>query len=181
MIYVALLRGINVGGNNKISMQELKTTFEDAGMTSVVTYINSGNVVFSDSVYKQSELASLLEEGILKDFGLAIKVLVRSLDEIAEVMGALPDHWQNNKEMKSDVMFLWEEVANATVLDQVTIKAGIDNVIYLTGTILWSVDKVNQSKSGMSRLASSKLYKKMTIRNVNSLRKIYAIMQDIQE
>lgn len=128
MIYVALLRGINVGGNNKISMQELKTTFEDAGMTSVVTYINSGNVVFSDSVYKQSELASLLEEGILKDFGLAIKVLVRSLDEIAEVMGALPDPWQNNKEMKSDVMFLWEEVANATVLDQVTIKAGIDNV-----------------------------------------------------
>lgn len=106
MIYVALLRGINVGGNNKISMQELKTTFEDAGMTSVVTYINSGNVVFSDSVYKQSELASLLEEGILKDFGLAIKVLVRSLDEIAEVMGALPDPWQNNKEMKSDVMFL---------------------------------------------------------------------------
>ncbi|KAA2291787.1 DUF1697 domain-containing protein, partial [Clostridioides difficile] len=48
MIYVALLRGINVGGNNKINMKQLKETFEQAGMLDVVTYINSGNIIFAD-------------------------------------------------------------------------------------------------------------------------------------
>lgn len=46
MVYVALLRGINVGGNNKIDMKLLKQTFEQAGMNDVVTYINTGNIIF---------------------------------------------------------------------------------------------------------------------------------------
>lgn len=49
MVYVALLRGINVGGKNKIDMKLLKKSFEQAGMNNVVTYINSGNIVFTDS------------------------------------------------------------------------------------------------------------------------------------
>jgi uncharacterized protein (DUF1697 family) len=49
MTYVALLRGINVGGNNKVEMKKLKTTFETLGFTSVVTYINSGNIIFNTS------------------------------------------------------------------------------------------------------------------------------------
>ncbi len=47
MVFIALLRGINVGGNNKIDMKLLKQTFEQAGMNDVVTYINTGNIIFS--------------------------------------------------------------------------------------------------------------------------------------
>lgn len=79
MIYVALLRGINVGGKNKIEMRKLKATFEKAGMSEVTTYINSGNVIFSDSRRKPPRIVSVLEKAIAADFGLQIKVLIRDL------------------------------------------------------------------------------------------------------
>lgn len=56
MIYVALLRGINVGGKNKINMKTLAVSFEEARMTSVTTYINSGNIIFKDEGHSQSQL-----------------------------------------------------------------------------------------------------------------------------
>ena len=64
MVYVALLRGINVGGKNKVGMKELKAAFEEAGMTSVRTYINSGNVIFSSGIRGRARLGALLEEAI---------------------------------------------------------------------------------------------------------------------
>ena len=77
MIYVALLRGINVGGKNKVEMRKLKATFEDAGMGNVTTYINSGNVVFTDNRRKPPRIVSVLEEAIAADLGFEIKVLIR--------------------------------------------------------------------------------------------------------
>lgn len=62
MIYIALLRGINVGGKNKMDMRQLKQTFERAGMNNVVTYINTGNIIFSHDGLTRRELAPILEE-----------------------------------------------------------------------------------------------------------------------
>jgi hypothetical protein len=70
MIYVALLRGINVGGKNKVDMKKLKKCFEDIGMRKVTTYINSGNVIFEDTDHTKDEIATMLEKAILKDFSL---------------------------------------------------------------------------------------------------------------
>ncbi|SDJ08863.1 DUF1697 domain-containing protein [Salimicrobium halophilum] len=178
MNYVALLRGINVGGRNKVDMKLLTQTFEKAGMNNVVTYINTGNIIFSNDTLSKTDLSHSLEEAIYDDFGLHIKVVVRSLEDMKEVITALPDTWQNDKEMKSDVMFLWEEVDDESVLEKVVIKADIDTVKYVPGAILWSVDKKDVTRSGMSKLAGSKLYKKVTVRNVNTTRKIYELMQN---
>lgn len=68
MIYIALLRGINVGGNNKVAMLELRSVFEQAGMKNVTTYINSGNVIFESELSK-NKLASMLELAIEQKFG----------------------------------------------------------------------------------------------------------------
>ncbi|MFT3751872.1 MAG: DUF1697 domain-containing protein [Paludibacter sp.] len=68
MIYVALLRGINVGGNNKVEMKKLKSTFELLGFTNVVTYINSGNIVFEDISKEQVVIVNEIEKAIKKDF-----------------------------------------------------------------------------------------------------------------
>ncbi|MDQ3501393.1 MAG: DUF1697 domain-containing protein, partial [Actinomycetota bacterium] len=76
MVYVALLRGINVGGKNKVEMKKLKATFEGAGMTDVTAYINSGNVVFKSTARKAAELEAKLEKAIERDFGFSIKVLL---------------------------------------------------------------------------------------------------------
>ncbi|MBS4214734.1 DUF1697 domain-containing protein [Neobacillus rhizophilus] len=177
MVYIALLRGINVGGKNKIDMKLLKQTFEQVGMNDVVTYINTGNIIFSYKGLSKPELSLILEKAIHNDFGLQIKVVVRSVDDVRRIINAIPDTWKNDKDMKSDVMFLWDEIDDESVLENLVIKPNIDTVKYVPGAILWSVDKKNVTKSGMSKIVGSKIYKQVTVRNVNTTRKIYELMQ----
>jgi len=177
MVYIALLRGINVGGKNKIDMKLLKQTFERVGMNDVVTYINTGNIIFSYKSISKTELSCILEEAIHNDFGLLIKVVVRSFDDIRGIINAIPDTWKNDKDMKSDVLFLWDEIDDESVLMNLVIKPNIDTVKYIPGAILWSVEKKNVTKSGMSKINGSKIYKQVTVRNVNTARKIYELMQ----
>lgn len=177
MVYIALLRGINVGGKNKIDMKLLKQTFERVGMNEVVTYINTGNIIFSNNGLSKIELSAILEESIHADFGLQIRVVVRSLEDVRGIINAIPETWTNDKDMKSDVMFLWDEIDDESVLEKLVIKSGIDTVKYSPGAILWSVGRENVTKSGMSKIIGSKIYKQVTVRNVNTARKIYELMQ----
>ncbi|MGQ8872686.1 DUF1697 domain-containing protein [Paenibacillus sp. TSA_86.1] len=184
MIYVALLRGINVGGNNKIGMKQLKETFEQAGMHKVVTYINSGNIIFADNQERtdaHAELSEILEQAIAADFGLQIKVLVRDMNEMTSVMQALPSDWTNDDQAKSDVLFLWDEMNNVDILEKLPLKPGIGTLIYVPGALLYSVSREEATRSGMNKLAGSKIYSYMTVRNVNTTRKIYALMQAAAE
>lgn len=180
MIYVALLRGINIGGRNKINMTELKVSFERIGMLNVITYINSGNIIFEDSVHSETEIVKLLEAVIMEDFSIEIKVLIRSLNQFQQVMNRLPEDWVNDKTMKSDVLFLWDDIDDEMNLDQFIIRPEIDTVIYVSGTILWSVSRENASKSGLNRIVSKKIYKQITIRNVNTVRKIFSMMNEFE-
>ena len=177
MIYIALLRGINVGGNNMMNMKQLKGTFERAGMERVTTYINSGNIVFSAEGETHQALSARLEAAIAADFGFPIRVIVRSLPEIQAVVEALPASWSNDEQMKSDVFFLWEEVDDASVLDKLPLKLGIGTLRYVPGAVMFSVERVDVNKSGLTKLIGTKLYGYMTLRNVNTVRKIYSLMQ----
>lgn len=177
MIYIALLRGINVGGKNKIDMKLLKQTFEQAGMYNVVTYINTGNIIFTYNGLSKTELSRILENAINNDFGLQIKVVVRSIEDLRRINEAIPETWKNDKEMSSDVMFLWDDIDDEAVLDNLVIKPTIDSVKYVPGAILWSVDKKNITRSGKSKIIGTKIYKQMTVRNVNTTRKIFELMQ----
>lgn len=180
MVYVALLRGINVGGKNKIDMKLLKETFVRTGMQSVTTYINSGNVIFTDMKHTKAEITDLLEAAIFRDFQLNIKVLIRSLNDFEHIMKVLPEAWKNDKDMRSDVLFLWEEFDRETVINELNIKPEVDTVMYVPGAILWTLDKVNITKSGLNKFIGTDVYKKMTVRNVNTTRKIYEIMKGLE-
>jgi len=83
--------------------------------------------------------------------------------------------------MRSDVLFLWEEIDRETLLGELKIKSQIDTVMYVSGAILWAVDKENITKSGVQKLVATSLYKNMTGRNVNTTRKIYEIMKGLYE
>ncbi|EST54699.1 hypothetical protein T458_09125 [Brevibacillus panacihumi W25] len=176
MVYTALLRGINVGGKNKVDMKMLKQSFEQAGMKNVVTYINSGNIIFTTIDHSKNDIAQILEKAILNTFGLDIKVLVLSLEDMKKVMSSLPESWTNDDKMRSDVLFLWEDINDESILDQLTFKPEIETVKYAPGAILWAIDKINVTKGSMTKLIGTKLYKQMTIRNVNTTRKIYELM-----
>lgn len=180
MVYVALLRGINVGGKNKIDMKLLKETFVRTGMQSVTTYINSGNVIFTDMKHTKTEITDLLEAAIFRGFQLNIKFLIRSLNDFEHIMKVLPEAWKNDKDMRSDVLFLWEEFDRETVINELNIKPEVDTVMYVLGAILWTLDKVNITKSGLNKFIGTDVYKKMTARNVNTTRKIYEIMKGLE-
>lgn len=175
MTFVALLRGINVGGNNKIDMKELKAGCENAGLKSVVTYINSGNIVFDDA-RSADQLTQVVENVIREEFHLSVKVLIRDLDNFTAVARALPASWVNDGATKSDVMFLWAEVDGEDVLDRLPLKPGIADVRYVNGAVLCRVDRADLGKSGMSRLVGSRIYKHMTIRNSTTVRNIFELM-----
>jgi uncharacterized protein (DUF1697 family) len=177
MIYVALLRGINVGGSNKVEMARLKVTFEELGHINVKTYINSGNVIFQSDITDFKALTQKIEAAIQKDFNLSIRIVLRSLDQVQATVKAMPDSWQNNQEMKCDVMFLWAEVDNKNVLKDLTIKLDHDEVKYIPGSIIWRVDKANVNKSGLLKIVGTPFYKQVTIRNSNTVRKLLALMQ----
>ena len=88
--YVAFLRGINVGGNNKVKMDELKKTLGKLGLQNVATLIASGNVSFDAAEQDEAMLAGTIEKALEKKFGFAIPTVLRSSDEIAALVKADP-------------------------------------------------------------------------------------------
>ena len=175
MICVALLRGINVGGNNKVDMKKLKAAFESLGYTNVVTYINSGNIIFEESSKGKDVLAAEIEDAIKSDFQLDIKVLVKSFEDIRLVCNQLPDTWVKNEVMRTDVMFLWDDFDSPEILQQIKINP-VDNVKYTPGSVLWNVENKDYTKSSISKLSGTEIFRNMTVRNVNTVRKLYQIM-----
>lgn len=178
MVYVALLRGINVGGNNKVDMKKLRATFESIELKDVKTYINSGNVIFSDSRTVKT-LIPLIERAIENEFGFYVKVVLRDLPNIKTVTKALPASWKNDPNMKCDVMFLWEDYDKPEVIESFHINPSHEDIRYVPGAILWRIDRDFVTKSSMLRLIGTDLYKNMTIRNCNTVRKLLALMQDV--
>lgn len=179
MVYLALLRGINVGGNNKVDMKQLKASFEQAGMMAVSTYINSGNVIFQSDNEDEMELANVLEKAIGRAFGFHVKVLVRSHATMRKIAGELPKEWINDATMKTDVMFLWEGYDTPDVLKRVIIKPGLDRVKYVPGALLWSVNRSNVTRSGLLKIIGTDLYRHMTVRNCNTFRKLMYLMDAV--
>lgn len=110
MRYVALLRGINVGGNMIIKMEDLRRTFEAFGFTNVTSYINSGNLGFDAVKSTEAKLVAKIEKGIEKDLGKAIPVIVREQGEIERILASNPfdGEYASHKEMH--VLFLKEEM-----------------------------------------------------------------------
>lgn len=175
MKFVALLRGINVGGNNKVSMKNLKVSLEEAGFTDVLTYINSGNVILSSSL-STSELNDLIEKTIKQNFGFEVKVLTIKSDDFQRIANDLPKEWTNDTEMRCDCLFLWKDIDTPDLLGNLTIKPDIDRVKYVQGAIFWSVDRKNVTRSGLAKIIGTPTYKKATIRNCNTVRKLVTLL-----
>jgi len=178
MVYVALLRGVSVGGKAMVSMATLKEQFEGLGFEQVKTYINSGNIVFATPETKREALIQKIENAI-RTPQLDIRVLLKNLDEIKKLMATVPDGWENNSDTKCDVLFLWPESDKAEVLAQIPNNDEVETVRYEPGAVLHNVTRANATKSRMTRIIGTPLYKNITIRNINTVRRLLAMMEDI--
>ncbi|MCW1949087.1 MAG: DUF1697 domain-containing protein [Candidatus Shapirobacteria bacterium] len=169
MKYVALLRGINVGGKRKIEMEKLREIFKGLGFINVSTYINSGNVIFG-SKEKTKSIKQKIELELQKIFNDRYPVLIKKIDDLKKITQNIPNNWQNNDKQRTDVAFLFEEIDNEKILEELPIKKEFIDIRYVRGAIFWNVKRKNVYKSNLSKLISHKLYKYMTIRNVNTVR-----------
>lgn len=177
MRYVALLRGINVGGANKISMADLKGAFEDVGMNAVGTYINSGNVLFSTDIEDRDGLVVLLQDAIQARSGTRSDVQMRDRDEMASVVAAIPAEWTNDASMKCDVLFLQPDVDNPEVLEQLGPRPGIEDALYVPGAVIWRVDRKDATRSRLTKIVGTPLYSRVTVRNCNTVRKLLELLE----
>jgi uncharacterized protein (DUF1697 family) len=108
--YIALLRGINVGGKSMIKMDELKAVFEEGGFENVKSYINSGNFAFDSGRSSEKGLVKDLEAAIEKKFGRPVDIMVRRQSTIREIVERNPlvGEFESHKQMH--VLFLKNEL-----------------------------------------------------------------------
>ena len=175
--YVALLRGINVGGNNKVEMSVLKKIFEELGFSEVRTYINSGNVIFTTEKNNSEEIINAIETAIHKKFKFSVRVVIRDAKNIQRLCKEIPSHWTNDTEQKTDVLFLWDDYDTKNTLTIIAKNPVVDTLLYSKGTIVWNVKRKNYKASGMRKFIGTPIYKNMTARNINTLRKLADLMK----
>lgn len=169
MKYIALLRGINVGGKNKVEMSCLASLFESLGYDDASTYINTGNILF-----ESQENFKIILENIKTSFetvfGFNVPIIVIKQKDILRIAESVPKDWQNDKEQKSDVAYLFPEIDSENTIEQLPLNREYIDVRYEAGAIIWNVKRINQNQSQLNKLASHKLYKLMTVRNINTAR-----------
>lgn len=175
--YVALLRGINVGGSNLIRMSDLKACFEKNGFPGAKTYIQSGNVLFS-SKEQRSALVRRIEAMLGETFDYPASIVLRSEKQVRDVVRKAPKGFgASPREYRYDVIFLKEPLTSATALKTVPIKEGVDEVHGGSGVLYFSrlISKAAQSR--LTRVIGMPIYKSMTIRNWNTTSKLLALLE----
>jgi len=180
-VFVALLRGVNVGGKNNLSMSALKTNLSKAGFENVTTYINSGNVLFTSSQTDARKLETNIERLLSTQHKLECKVVVRSLSEMKKLVESLPASWKGDESWAHNVMFLRHSIDSKEVLKELAPKPEIDKVLYRPGAVLWSARRSDIKRSTMNKLPSRKIFQHMTVRNPNTTRKLYELMKKMAE
>lgn len=180
-LFVALLRGVNVGGKNMISMRALKESFETLGFAQVTTYINSGNIVFKTKENDLRKLETKIERMLASDYQLESKVVVRSLAEMEKLVKSLPPSWNGDSRRRYNVIFLRHTIDSEKILEEIVVKQDIEEVFYRKGTLLWSAQVSEITRSNMTKLASRKIFQEMTVRNLNTTKKLYDLMKKVVE
>jgi uncharacterized protein (DUF1697 family) len=172
--YVALLRGINVGGKNLIPMPALKLAFEDAGFTDVRTYIQSGNVVFGARSSRSAELTRTVERLIGRAFDhYDASVVLRSRSQMRAIVDERPKGFGGDPtEYRYDVLFLKPALTPKKVVGLAQLKEGVDRIWAGTGVVYFSRLESRATSSRLNRLISLPIYKDMTIRNWNTTKKL---------
>jgi uncharacterized protein (DUF1697 family) len=172
MIYVAFLRGVNVGGNSIVSMAAIRDALVALGLSDVRTHINSGNVIFSTRASDAQRLTVRIEKALEQHTGMAIKLLVMDHKALKKIVDAIPRTWVDDKTMRTYVLLLWKELDDRGILDRLAIKPGVDELRYTPGAVVWRVDRANVGRSQMNRIVGTPIYKKITIRSANTMRKL---------
>ena len=176
--YIALLRGINISGKNKIAMSKLKASFVEMGLAAVSTYLNSGNVIFLSNIDDKDILSNSIKSMIKSKFELDIPVFIISQEELHDLLNNAPDWWgDDNKEIYDNLIFMSPSLSYEAFYNAVgNPKEAYEKVHHYKNAIFWSFSRKDYQKTNWwSKTASSDISHLVTIRTANTMRKVLEI------
>ena len=177
--YLALLRGINVGGNNIIKMTDLKSCFENMGFTDVSTYIQSGNVLFKSDQSNKTRLTNKIEQMLSARFNYSSCIVVVNeaqlkitVEEAPEGFGKEPDKY------RYDVLFVKEPLSPGEIMKNLRIRDEVDRSFAGESVLYFSRLISRASQSYLTKIITLPEYKSITIRNWNTTSRLLSLMEN---
>jgi uncharacterized protein (DUF1697 family) len=175
--YLALLRGINVGGNNLIKMTDLKYCFEKMKLTDVITYIQSGNVIFKSGEKDKTKLTDKLEKKLSDTFNYKSKIVLITHKQLRRIIQKAPEGFGAKPgEYKYDVLFLKAPLTPVEAIKSVRLREGVDSAFTGKDVLYFSRLMSRAGESYLNKIITLPVYQSMTIRNWNTTSKLLALM-----
>jgi uncharacterized protein (DUF1697 family) len=178
MKYVALLRGINVGGNNIIKMIDLKKSIEECGFTNVMTYIQSGNIIFESDEINLDSILTKLENSLRENFHVSSGIVIKTLEQLKNIISEVPADWKNRNDLRCYIAFIRGPVSAKDAVRDIELKEDIDFIKAGNGVLYMSTLLSGLTRSRFTRLITKTIYKDITIRNYNTVQKLLSLMQE---
>ena len=176
LTYIALLRGINVGGNNIIKMADLRDCLENDGFNNVQTYIQSGNVVLQSEEKNSDALLHQLQTALRDTFDYHNPVVLIRFDDLKRVISEAPSGFGEDPEnYKYDVLYLKQPLTSSEAMPDIPVRENVDIAWEGPGVIYYRRSADHLTKSMLNKLPSKPVYKQMTIRNWRTTNKVFDI------
>ena len=173
--YLALIRGINVGGKNLVKMTDLRAAFEEMGHGEVTTYIASGNVLFRAPRQSQVKLAARIESELKRRLGTELKVVLLTEKQLRAIVDGAPRGF-GGKNYLCDVIFLRKPLTTKKALARVDTREGVDRVWEGKGVLYFARLASKKTTSRLSKIVTVPEYQNMTIRSWSTTKKLSALM-----
>ena len=176
MKYVLLLRGINVGGKNKVAMSDLKDMISKLGYENVITYINSGNIIFDANDNK--EIVRVKISHMLETFPFSINKVILTQEEYLDEISNLPEWWSEEL-FRRDVLFYSDKVDYSVMKERIKMMPLNDEMVHFgKRAVFWGKcnEKNYLSTSYYKLLMKESFYKSITIRNARTFEKIIELL-----
>lgn len=176
--FLALLRGLNVGGRNVIGKQDLIRCFENLGFDGVRTYIQSGNVLFRSSESRAAALTRTIEAALSERLSNQVRAVVLTRTHYRAAVASAPDDWGRDDDRKHNAAFTLRGVTPRQVIEQLpTPKADIETLASGPGAIFWSISKQHQTRTTWMKLAAAPAYQHLTVRNHRTVFRLRELLE----
>ena len=179
--YALLVRGINVGGKNKVVMAQLRQELTELGLESVESYINSGNIFFDTSI-PRTQLVERLQDFFKEHYPFIQRFSLLSQEDYEEELRTLPEWWFQEMARK-DVLFYTEGLDNKQVIEKVESMKLLDEVLHFGKVaVFWGkLSEETYAKTAYHKqLLKMPFYRNITIRNAKTFDKIGQFLKDYE-
>ena len=178
--FLALLRGINVGGKNIVPKDALRECFESLGFRSVRTYIQSGNILFRSAETDVTALTDEIEIALSVRFSSDARAVVLSRESFRTAVDSAPEDWGRDNARMHHALFTMAGITSERIISGLrSPKPEWETVTAGPGVIFWSVSRAHATRATWVKLPASPEYKQITARNHNTVFRLRELFEEI--